>query len=407
MGVERLSLGADPAATAARVHALVPGAESVSEAVREIVDAVREHGDAALREYVTRFDRVEGALRVTPDELAGALRALDGDVRAGLQVAIANVRAVAEADLGTDAEVALAEGQTVRLRDVPVRRAAIYVPGGRAPYPSTVVMGVVTARAAGVDEVVVCAPGAHPAILAACALCEADAVFRMGGAHAVAALAYGTETVPRADVIAGPGSLYVQEAKRLVSGAVGIEGFAGPSDVLVLASAGADPRLVSIDLAAQAEHGEGTIVCAVSDEPALLDAVRLDPGDAVAALVDAPDLEAALAFAEAFAPEHLELVGAAAEALAPRVRSAGCLFVGPESGTAFGDYVAGSNHTLPTGGAARFASQLGPRHFRRRMSEVRIGRAAGALAAAGAPVARAEGFELHAASMEVRENGRP
>ena len=407
MGVERLSLGADPAATAARVHALVPGAESVSEAVREIVDAVREHGDAALREYVTRFDRVEGALRVTPDELAGALRALDGDVRAGLQVAIANVRAVAEADLGADAEVALAEGQTVRLRDVPVRRAAIYVPGGRAPYPSTVVMGVVTARAAGVDEVVVCAPGAHPAILAACALCEADAVFRMGGAHAVAALAYGTETVPRADVIAGPGSLYVQEAKRLVSGAVGIEGFAGPSDVLVLASAGADPRLVSIDLAAQAEHGEGTIVCAVSDEPALLDAVRLDPGDAVAALVDAPDLEAALAFAEAFAPEHLELVGAAAEALAPRVRSAGCLFVGPESGTAFGDYVAGSNHTLPTGGAARFASQLGPRHFRRRMSEVRIGRAAGALAAAGAPVARAEGFELHAASMEVRENGRP
>ena len=407
MGVERLSLGADPAATAARVHALVPGAESVSEAVREIVDAVREHGDAALREYVTRFDRVEGALRVTPDELAGALRALDGDVRAGLQVAIANVRAVAEADLGTDAEVALAEGQTVRLRDVPVRRAAIYVPGGRAPYPSTVVMGVVTARAAGVDEVVVCAPGAHPAILAACALCEADAVFRMGGAHAVAALAYGTETVPRADVIAGPGSLYVQEAKRLVSGAVGIDGFAGPSDVLVLASAGADPRLVSIDLAAQAEHGEGTIVCAVSDEPALLDAVRLDPGDAVAALVDAPDLEAALAFAEAFAPEHLELVGAAAEALAPRVRSAGCLFVGPESGTAFGDYVAGSNHTLPTGGAARFASQLGPRHFRRRMSEVRIGRAAGALAAAGAPVARAEGFELHAASMEVRENGRP
>jgi histidinol dehydrogenase len=378
----------------------------VSEAVREIVDDVRARGDAALGEYVARFDRVEGALRVSDDELLAALAGLDPAVRAGLEAAIANVRAVAEADLAPDVDVALPQGQTVRLREVPVRRAAIYVPGGRAPYPSTVVMGVVTAKAAGVDEVVVCAPGAHPVILAACALCGADEVFRMGGAHAVAALAYGTETVRRADVIAGPGSLYVQEAKRLVSGDVGIDGFAGPSDVVVLASAGADPELVGIDLAAQAEHGEGTIVVAVSDDPALLDAVRVEPGDAVAALVDAPDLEAALAFAEAFAPEHLELVGEGAEALAPRVRSAGCLFVGREGATAFGDYIAGSNHTLPTGGAARFASQLGPRHFRRRMSEVRIGAAAGALAAAAAPVARAEGFEVHATSMEVRENGR-
>jgi histidinol dehydrogenase len=190
-----------------------------------------------------------------------------------------------------------------------------------------------------------------------------------------------------------------------VSGDVGIDGFAGPSDIVVLASAGADPELVSIDLAAQAEHGEGTVVCAVSDDPDLLDAVAFDAGDAAGALVDAPHVEAALAFAEAFAPEHLELVGAEAEALAPRVRRAGCVFVGRESATAFGDYVAGSNHTLPTGGAARFASQLGPRHFRRRMSEVRIGPAAGELARAGAPIARAEGFELHAASMEVRENG--
>ncbi|MEA2290895.1 MAG: histidinol dehydrogenase [Solirubrobacteraceae bacterium] len=406
MKVERLSMGADPTAAADRVHALVPGGASVSEAVREIVDDVRARGDAALGEYVARFDRVEGALRVSGDELQAALAGLDPAVRAGLEAAIANVRAVAEADLAPDVDVALPQGQTVRLREVPVRRAAIYVPGGRAPYPSTVVMGVVTAKAAGVDEVVVCAPGAHPVILAACALCGADEVFRMGGAHAVAALAYGTETVRRADVIAGPGSLYVQEAKRLVSGDVGIDGFAGPSDVVVLASAGADPELVGIDLAAQAEHGEGTIVVAVSDDPALLDAVRVEPGDAVAALVDAPDLEAALAFAEAFAPEHLELVGEGAEALAPRVRSAGCLFVGREGATAFGDYIAGSNHTLPTGGAARFASQLGPRHFRRRMSEVRIGAAAGALAAAAAPVARAEGFEVHATSMEVRENGR-
>jgi histidinol dehydrogenase len=403
--VERLSMGDDPAAAADRVHALAPGVESVAEAVRQIVEDVREHGDVALRRYVERLDGVEGDLRASRDDLDAALAALDPAVRDGLEIGIANVRAVAEADLGRDVDVALPQGQTVRLRDVPVRRAAIYVPGGRAPYPSTVVMGVVTARAAGVDEVVVCAPGAHPVILAACALTGADAVFRMGGAHAVAALAYGTETVPRADVIVGPGSLYVQEAKRLVSGDVGIDGFAGPSDVLVLASEGADAELVSIDLAAQAEHGQGTVVCAVSHDADLLDAVRIEPRDAAAALVDAPDLESALRFAEAFAPEHLELVGPDAEALAPRVRSAGCVFVGRESGTAFGDYVAGSNHTLPTGGAARFASQLGPRHFRRRMSEVRIGSAAGALARAAAHVARAEGFEVHAASMEVRENG--
>ena len=405
MAVERFSLGDDPDSAAARVHSLAPGAESVAERVREIVDAVRADGDPALRHYVARFDRVDGPIVAAPEELHAALEALDPAVRFGLEMAIANVRAVAEADLGAEVDVELPQGQTIHLRDVPVRRAAIYVPAGRAPYPSTVVMGGVTARAAGVDEVVVCAPGAHDVILAACALCGADALFRMGGAHAVAALAYGTATVPRVDMIVGPGNLYVQEAKRLVSGDVGIDGFAGPSDVLVLCSEGADPALVSADLAAQAEHGEGAIVCAVSDRPELLDAIEVDPGDAAAALVDAPDLEAALAFADAFAPEHLELVGAGAEALAPRVRSAGCVFVGRESGVAFGDYVAGSNHTLPTAGAARFASQLGPRHFRRRMSEVRIGPAAGELARAGAPVARAEGFELHAASMEVRENG--
>jgi histidinol dehydrogenase len=225
----------------------------------------------------------------------------------------------------------------------------------------------------------------------------------MGGAHAVAALAYGTESVPRADVIAGPGNLYVQEAKRLVSGDVGIDGFAGPSDVLVLAAEGADPALVAIDLAAQAEHGEGTIVCAVSADPALLDAIDFDPGQAAGALVDAPDLDAALDFAEAFAPEHLELIGPEAEELAPRVRSAGCLFVGAHAGTAFGDYVAGSNHTLPTEGAARFASGLNVRHFRRRMAEVRVpADAAAELAGPGAAIARAEGFEAHAASMEAR-----
>src|SRR5439155_1467492 len=390
---------------------LTAAGADVRDAVAAIVADVRTRGDAALDGYVERFDATGGApLRVSASELDAAAAALRSDVRAGLEVAMANVAAVAGASLGDDAELRLPQGQRIRVRELPVRRAGIYVPGGRAPYPSTVVMGAVTARVAGVEEICVCAPGAHPVILAACALCGVDEVYRMGGAHAVAALAYGTERVARVDVIAGPGNLYVQEAKRLVSGDVGIDGFLGPSDVLVLAAAGADPELVALDLLAQAEHGEGTIVAAVSAEPALLDAVaeRLEAEtEAVGLLVDAPSLDDGLAFAEAFAPEHLELVGERAEALAGRVQRAGCVFVGASGGTAFGDYVAGSNHSLPTGGAARFASSLSVRHFRRRMAEVHIGAAAPALARAGAPIARAEGFTVHAASMEARQNGTP
>jgi histidinol dehydrogenase len=411
MNVERLDVAGmgSPAAAAEALRALAPAGVSVSGTVSEIVASVRTRGEQALLEYVERFDGVTGPLRVSDAELAAARDALDPAVRAGLEVAIANVRAVAEAGLAADQDVTLPEGQTVTLREVPVRRAAIYTPGGRNPYPSTVVMGVVTARAAGVDEVVVCAPGAHPVILAAASLCGADEVWRMGGAHAIAAFAYGTDSVPRVDVIAGPGSLYVQEAKRQVSGDVGIDGFAGPSDVLVLADADADPALVAADLLAQAEHGVGTIVSLVTADGALAEDVAgllaAEPeGDAAAAIVLAASVDEGLAVAEAFAPEHLELVGAGAEALAPAVRSAGCVFVGRESGTAFGDYVAGSNHTLPTGGAARFTSGLSTRQFRRRMSVVRIGPAADALARAGVPVAEAEGFTRHADSMRVREN---
>ncbi len=286
------------------------------------------------------------------------------------------------------------------LREIPVRRAAIYAPSGRNPYPSTVVMGAVTARVAGVDEVyVVSSP--DPVILAAAKLCEVDAVYRITGAQAVAALAYGTESIPRVDVIVGPGSLWVQEAKRQVASVVGIDGFAGPSDLTVIATEGADVEALALDLAAQAEHGEGSLTVAVSDSQAILDGLE------ATSKVLADDMEAALAFAEALAPEHLQLAGAAAEALAPRVRSAGCLFVGNAAGTAFGDYVAGSNHTLPTEGAARFASGLNVRHFRRRMAEVRLNDAAPALAAAGVPIAEAEGFPIHAASMILRQNPRP
>jgi histidinol dehydrogenase len=398
-------------ADAAAVRALVADGASVASAVATILEAVRSGGDEALRWYVERFDATGGApVTVEPRELEEALAALDPGVRAGLEVAIENVGTVARAGPGAAQEVTLPQGHTVTVREVPVRRAAIYAPGGRNPYPSTVVMGAVTARAAGVDEVVVCAPGSHPVILAACALCEVDAVYRMGGAHAVAALAFGTETIGRVDVIAGPGALWVQEAKRQVSGTVGLDGFFGPSDVLVLAGGAADPALLAADLRAQAEHGAGTLVVLCSDAPVLLDAVEAllrDAADteavAVTVLVDGP--AAGLIFSEAFAPEHLELVGEEMEALAPDVRAAGCVFVGREGATAFGDYVAGSNHSLPTGGAARYASGLNVRHFRRHMSEVRIAQAAPALAAAGAPIARAEGFAAHAASMEMRQDG--
>jgi histidinol dehydrogenase len=398
--LRRSCTAADAPRLAAEVRRGVRGGASVADSVRQIVAAVRSGGDRALLEYEERFGG-GGALLVDREELDAALRELDPHVRAGLDVAIENVGLVAEAGVDRDAEARLPQGHTVRLRDVPVRSAAIYVPAGRNPYPSTVVMGAITARAAGVHEVVV-ASGDHPAILAACAMCGVDAVFRMGGAQAIAALAYGTETVPAVDVIVGPGSLWVQEAKRQVSGDVGIDGFAGPSDLTVILSAGADPAPLKADLLAQAEHGEDSLVVAVSDDAALLDAL-----DGVAIEVLASDIDAALAFSEALAPEHLQLAGAAAEALAPRVRRAGCLFVGGESGTAFGDYVAGSNHTLPTGGAARFASGLSTRHFRRRMAEVRLGGAAASLARAAAPIADAEGFPRHAESLRIRENPRP
>jgi histidinol dehydrogenase len=423
---EPLVLTEDPVALAAELRSLVPDPASVREAVAEIVARVRDGGDAAVGEYTRRFDTggaEPGPLVVAPGELDDAVERLDPQVRAGLERAGENVGRVAAAGLTPDRVVALGGGAQaqarweVALRGVPVGRAAVYVPGGRAPYPSTVIMGVVTARVAEVEHVAVCAPpGAdgdiHPVVLAACRLAGASVVYRMGGAQAIAALAYGTESVAPVDVIVGPGNLYVQEAKHQVLGQVGIDGFAGPSDLVVIADGQADPHLVALDLLAQGEHGPGTLVVGISDSPELLSAVgeemagSPDTG-AIRRLVAVDDLGRALALAEAFAPEHLELVGAGAEALAPLVSRAGCLFVGAAGGSAFGDYIAGSNHVLPTGGAARFASALAPAHFRRRFSEVRIGAAAESLARAAAPIARAEGFELHARSMEarVRQNG--
>jgi histidinol dehydrogenase len=420
MRCERLTATGDPARTAETLRDLIPAPESVREIVGEIIAEVRAHGDMALIDYTRRFD-TEGneprPLVVANAELDTAVAVLDPAVQHGIGRAIENVGAGAagwRTSLGQGAHIG---PKRVIHRHVPVARAAVYVPGGRAPYPSTVVMGVVPARLAGVEHIAVCAPprqdgDVDPVVLAACRMTGASVVYRMGGAQAIAALAYGTQTIKAVDVIVGPGNLYVQEAKRQVFGQVGIDGFAGPSDLLAIAAWDADPDTLALDLLAQAEHGPGALVVAVSDSPELRSALaaRLGEGEetgAVACVVATADLERALALAEAFAPEHLQLVGKGAEALADRVTRAGCLFVGAGAGTAFGDYIAGSNHILPTNGAARFASGLSPEHFTRRFSEVRIDDAT-ELAQSAAPVARAEGFELHARSMEarIRENER-
>jgi histidinol dehydrogenase len=438
MRIERMSAAevaacGGPAGAGAYLHSLVTDATSVAESVREIVADVRDRGDAAVLEYTRRFDTRGAeprALAVPAAELEQASDGLAREVLAGLEVTIANVALVADAGVGEDVAVDLPQGHRVVLREVPVASAAVYVPGGRAPYPSTVAMGVVTARAAGVVDVAVCAPPGpdgqiDAAILGACRLCGVHRVYRMGGAQAVAALAYGTESVTPVDVVVGPGNLYVQEAKRLLFATVGVDGFAGPSDLMVLLGAEADARavrLAALDMLAQAEHGAGTIVAAVACGAGLAQGLaeelerlsvehdrRSKIGQqtggqgAVVAVLEVLEAREAIALANAFAPEHVQLIGADVEARAGIVTAAGCVFLGAASATAFGDYVAGSNHILPTGGAARFASGLSARDFRRRMTEVRIGdEAVASLAAAGAPIARAEGFEWHARSMEAR-----
>jgi histidinol dehydrogenase len=417
-----------PEGTSAYLRTLVPEPTSVEETVREIVARVRAEGDAAILDYTRRFDVAGGEpapLLAREEELDDAIRQLPLELVAGLQVAIKNVAFVAQAGVNEDIGVELSQGQRIVLREVPVGSAGVYVPGGRAPYASTVVMGVVTARSAGVLDVSVCAPPGpdgeiDPVILGTCRLCGVERVYRMGGAQAIAALAFGSETVERVDVVVGPGNLYVQEAKRQLSAMVGIDGFAGPSDLLVLLARDAeenDLRLAALDMLAQGEHGEGSLVVAATPAASVADGLaemleelvleRPTVGEAAFAIVQLADAREALEFANAFAPEHLQLIGAEMEGLAPLIRSAGCVFVGADSATAFGDYVAGSNHVLPTGGSARFASMLSPRHFRRRMAEVRVREGASKLAAAGAPIARAEGFEVHAESMEARVRENP
>jgi histidinol dehydrogenase len=392
-----------------------------SEEVAEIIRLVRQGGDSAVAELTERFDHAELAadeLRVDLRELEGSVGVLETPLLEALRTAMANVRTVAEAQLREPLAVEGSQGQRIQLSEVPVARAGIYVPGGRAAYLSTVIMCAVTARVAGVRQVAVCSPPgpggrAHPAILAACVMCEVSEVYRAGGAQAVAALAYGTDSVRPVDVIVGPGNAWVTEAKRQVFGVVGIDGLAGPSELVVIAGVDADPEIVALDLLAQAEHGPDSPLALIALDDQVLQAVvgavqRMAPQrpsvtEAELQVSRMHDARAALRAAEEFAPEHLQLIGEEVEALAGSVSRAGCVFVGRGAGTAFGDYVAGSNHVLPTGGAARFASGLSTATFRRRMARVSLpGEASQRLAPSGAALARAEGFPVHAESMERR-----
>ncbi|MGH2910383.1 MAG: histidinol dehydrogenase, partial [Solirubrobacteraceae bacterium] len=391
MRSERQTLSGDAATLARELRDLVPAPESVAGTVTKIIERVRASGDDALRYYTRELDTrgaTPASLVVPAAELDTALERLDGDIRAGLELAIANVTRVAEAQLAVDRTVSFDTasgapgGHEVRVREVPLARGAVYVPAGRTPYPSTVVMGVVAARVAGVGEIAVCSPPGEtgdvdPVLLAAWRLAGATVAYRMGGAQAIAALAYGTESVTPVDVIVGPGNLYVQEAKRQVFGQVSIDGFAGPSDLVVIADGedrDVDPEALALDLLAQAEHGRGSIVILLSDSDGLLDAVQervdaAEDGEAIVRLIAVGELHQALVVAERFAPEHLQLMGRGAEAFSADIRHAGCVLIGARSGTAFSDYVAGSTHVLPTNGAARFASGLSPSHFRRHFSE--------------------------------------
>lgn len=400
-------------ATASDIRALSP--DQPVEAVAEILAAVKSRGDAALLEYETKFGDApaDGKIRVSREAISAAPGAIDIDLLQALKLAIGNVREVASAHLSDKESVTLPQGHRVSYRTIPLNRAAAYVPGGRGSYPSTAVMCLTTAVAAGVGGVCVLSPAREhgevdSAVLAVCALLGVDEVYAVGGAQAIAAAAYGTETIPAVDVIVGPGNSYVQEAKRQLVGRVGIDSVAGPSELVIVADAFADPELVALDLKAQGEHGPDSLVAVISNDDKLLDAVERDCGDigAELALVRVDDLHRAVSLADEIAPEHMQLMVKAgvADELAVGIRNAGALFLGSNAATAFGDYVTGSNHVLPTGGAARYAGALSVATFRRRMAEVKVSdKAVGPLADAGARIARAEGFIWHAKSMEARK----
>jgi histidinol dehydrogenase len=360
------------------------------ETVRPVVEAIREHGAPAIRDATLRFDGVElTALRVPTDAIERAGAALDDGVRAALTESIARARQVHTDQQRTETTTQVVPGGTVTQRWLPVERVGLYVPGGLAVYPSSVVMNVVPAQVAGVRSLAVASPPQkdtgrpHPHILAACALLGVDEVYAVGGAQAIAMFGYGDQdSCAPVDLITGPGNIWVTAAKRLLRGVVGIDAEAGPTEIAILADDTADPRHVAADLISQAEHDPLAASVLVTPAPALVEAVELELGRRVAAtkhteritqaltgpqsavvLVD--DLDAGLRVVDAYAAEHLEIQTRDARAVAERVRSAGAIFVGAWSPVSLGDYCAGSNHVLPTGGCARHSSGLSVQTFLR------------------------------------------
>jgi len=418
-------------------RALVPRAsvdvDSALDDVRAICDDVRRRGPAAVREYTARFDGVETAdVRVHPAAVSEALAGLDPAVRAALEESIARARRVHADQRRSEVTTTVVTGGTVTQRWVPVDRVGLYVPGGLAVYPSSVVMNVVPAQVAGVGGLAVASPPQrdhgglpHPAILAACALLGVHEVYAVGGAQAVAMFAFGLrdgdEVLCRpVDLVTGPGNVYVAAAKRLLRGVVGIDAEAGPTEIAILADDTADPVHVAADLLSQAEHDPLAASVLVTDDEELADAVSLELGIQVAAtkhvdrvrtalrgeqsgvvLVD--DLDQGLAVVDAYAPEHLEIHTGDARTVAGRVRHAGAVFVGTWSPVSLGDYAAGSNHVLPTGGSARHASGLSVPSFLRSVQVVEYDQAAlGQVADQVATLAATEDLPAHGAAVRVR-----
>ena len=356
---------------------------AAAEQIRPVCEDVRQRGAAAVREYTARFDGVDlETTRVPPEALDAALSALDPAVARALEEEARRARLVHEAQLPpAENTVSPASGLTVTARYVPVSRAGVYVPGGLVAYPSSVVMNVVPAQVAGVPSVAVASPPQagqgglpHPAVLAACALLGVDEVHAVGGAQALAMFAYGTGDCAPADVITGPGNVYVAAAKRLLGGVVGIDGENGPTEIAIIADHTADPAFVAADLIAQAEHDPLAACLLITSDPGLpertdaelarqlptaLNRERIETAlSGQSAYVLVRDVDAALAVSDAWAPEHLEVQTEDAGKVATRVRNAGAVFAGPYSPVSLGDYLAGSNHVLPTGGTARFTAGL-------------------------------------------------
>ncbi|MCU1591322.1 MAG: histidinol dehydrogenase [Frankiales bacterium] len=399
------------------------------EQVRPLVEDVRSRGADAVRDATEKYDGVRlGDLRVPAPALAAALAELDPAVRAALEEAADRLRRVCTAQLRPDVAVDVVGGASVTERWVPVGRVGLYVPGGLVAYPSSVVMNVVPAQVAGVPSLAVASPPKadglpHPAVLAACALLGVDEVYAVGGAQAIAMFAYGVDGCPPVDVITGPGNVYVAAAKRLVQGRVGIDSEAGPTEIGILADDTAEPSYVAADLVAQAEHDPLAACLLVTPSADLLDRVDVELDKQVAAtphrervqaalagqsayvLVD--DLDHGLEVVDAWAAEHLEVITADAPERARRVRNAGAVFVGNTTPVSLGDYLAGSNHVLPTGGTARFSSGLSTLSFLKRMSLIEY--SAAALASVAPHVSAlggAEDLAAHVEAVQVRVRPR-